>query len=129
MSSKSITHRIIFLIDGIGALTSALLLGYVLIELQQWIGMPTYILRILALCASVFATYSITMHLLRPKKWKSLLRIIATINLSYCVLTFSLVILYVNDLTILGIFYFLAEIFTILFLVRAEFKVIYSTSK
>ncbi|MEQ8711399.1 MAG: hypothetical protein RIC80_00180 [Cyclobacteriaceae bacterium] len=43
-NSKHITPRILMLIDGIGAMISTILLGVVLVELEQYVGMPSEVL-------------------------------------------------------------------------------------
>ncbi|WP_420318491.1 hypothetical protein [Ekhidna sp.] len=121
---KSINPENIFLIDGIGALISTFLLGFVLIKLQEWIGMPQHLLELLAALAFIFAIYSFSMHIFKPKNWQLFLRIIAYTNLTYCIITLYLIVAQFNSLTSLGITYFLVEIVVILALVKIEFQTI-----
>lgn len=99
----------LFIVDGIGALvTSGTLLG-----VARWypiaFGLPTDILVALGRIAVVFAVYSITCFIVRPRRVLRLLRLIALANLSYCVLTLWVVIRHVSDMTPLGVAYFFIE--------------------
>ena len=119
---KELSHKQLFLIDGIGALISALFLGVILVQLESYIGMPVQVLELLALLALVFAVYSFSCHLASPKKWRFFLKLIALINSSYCLLTLLLVIWNYHSLTRLGFTYFAAEMLVILILVRVEWR-------
>lgn len=122
--SKILNSQNVFLIDGIGALTSAFFLGFVLVMFEQFIGMPIHILLLLAILALIFALYSLSMHILKPEKWIRFLKAIGIINLAYCLLTLILIVVYFNHLTALGVAYFLVEIVVILILVKIEFRFI-----
>jgi hypothetical protein len=52
--------RTLFLVDGVGALVTALLVGVVLPTLGEHIGTPKPVLRALALTAAVLAAYLLT---------------------------------------------------------------------
>ncbi len=115
--------KLMFLIDGFGALLSVFLLGFVLVQLESWIGMPKDTLYILAGIAVFFTIYSFFCAFRIKKNWRSFLKIIAFFNLSYCILTFLLLLFHQDDITTLGVIYFLLEIIVILSLVLFEFKV------
>lgn len=117
------TYKQLFLIDGIGALVSALFLGLILVQLKTYIGMPVQILYLLALLALVFAIYSFSCHLASPKRWRFFLKLIALINSSYCLLTLVLVVRNYDSLTLLGLTYFVVEMLVILMLVKVEWRV------
>lgn len=117
---KKLNARKLLLIDGIGALVSALFLGVVLVVLQPHIGMPVETLHLLAILAVIFAIYSFGSYFLLKEKWSYYLQIIALVNLSYCLLTLGLVIKYFEKLTLLGLAYFGIEILIIFILVRLE---------
>lgn len=118
----TLNPKLIFLIDGLGALLSTFLLGFVLIELQNLFGMPAEVLHFLATIASIFALYSFICAFCINKNWRFFLKIIAIFNLSYCILTFFLV--YANQifLTNLGVIYFSIEIIIITILALFEIK-------
>ena len=112
----------LFLIDSMGALVSAAMLGIVLPKFQSHIGMPLPTLRTLAILALLFFLYSMICYLKFPIKWQVYLRFIAVVNLLYCLLTGALVISFFENLTLLGKLYFIIEIAIILGLVLIELK-------
>ena len=119
---KQFNPKVLFLIDGIGAVISTIMLGYVLIKYQEYIGMPESTLRLLAGIAKLFALYSFICFFLTPKNWSQSLRWIAIANTLFCLLTLILVIINFSSLSLLGLSYFLVEMLIILLLVRFEFK-------
>ena len=112
-----------FLIDGLGAIVTAILLSQVLARFETVFGMPQDILWILAGVAACFAVYSISCHLFLEKNEQPYLRGIAVANLFYCLTTLVLVIYLRATLTYLGLAYFIGEMIIILILVRWEFSV------
>ncbi len=116
--------RKMFLIDGIGALVSAFLLGIILTMFQEYIGMPTWILTILSLIALLFAIYSLNCFFWVKQNQRFFLRIIACFNFSYCLITAGMLVIFRNQLTLLGFTYFLGEIIFILGLVFLEFNLL-----
>lgn len=115
--------KLIFLIDGFGAILSVFLLGVVLVRLENFIGMPSQTLYILAAIAGVFSIYSFFCSFRITNKWRTFLKVIAFANLSYCLLTFSLLFYHQSELTTLGIVYFLIEIMVIVGLALFEWKI------
>jgi hypothetical protein len=112
----------IFLIDSIGAVISACMLGLVLVHFQQYIGMPTMVLYMLAIIASVFAAYSFLGYL--GKLWPDTiaLKVISLGNLAYCCLTICLMVYFYKSLTLLGIIYFALEKLIVIPLAILEWK-------
>lgn len=104
----------IFLVDGTGALLSAILLT--VLTLFPFSGMPSNTLLALIAVAALFAIYSFSCRLRRPSNWRTPLRIIAVANLCYCCLTIAMVITWFDQLTLPGLLYFSAEVLVILFL-------------
>ncbi len=122
MRNNSITaYRKIFLFDGIGALLTALILGLVFTNFQEYIGMPREILIVLASVAVVFCIYSSSCFFFLKKNWKPFLKAIAIGNLLYCITTTVLILSLHPQLTILGLLYFIGEIIVIGVLVYFEF--------
>lgn len=113
----------LFLIDGLGALLTAFLTGVVLRMFVNTFGMPPKLLSILSILACIFAVYSMSCYFLIGKNWRTYLKIIAVANLMYCLLTAVLVMLLYQQITILGIIYFIGEILIILGLVYVELSV------
>ncbi|WP_462248677.1 hypothetical protein [Ekhidna sp.] len=122
---KSLTTKNLFLIDGIGAAVSALFLGIVLTTLNDYIGMPLDVLYILAGLATLFATYSISCYFISPSNSCFYLKIIAYVNISYCMLTCILAYLHYKSLMTLGWIYFVGEVLIIITIVRLELKEAY----
>ncbi|MEM6845819.1 MAG: hypothetical protein AAF632_26655 [Bacteroidota bacterium] len=118
----NLTYKKLFLIDGIGAAITALMLSQVLARLESVFGMPRQILYILAGIAASFAVYSILCHFLVRGNWRPFLSGIATANAVYCTLTLGLIIYWFNILTYLGIAYFIGEIILVVGLAWFEFQ-------
>ena len=115
--------RTLFLVDGVGALITALLVGVVLPTLGERIGTPRPVLRALALTAAVFAAYSLTCAATRPTRWPGYLRGIALANAGYCLVTAALLIRFSATLHVLDWLYFVGEIVVVLALVTLELRV------
>ena len=115
--------KALFLVDGLGAALTTFYLYFVLRHFYEYFGMPTYILTYLSLIGLVFCVFSMTCFFLLKGNWKPFLRLISVGNLIYCVLTMILVYIYFNDLTKLGVIYFLLEITIIVVIVYIELRV------
>lgn len=113
----------LFLIDSIGAYLTVVMLLAVLLPFEKHIGMPPPILRLLAMPASAFAFYSACCYWLVRTRWRLFLNGIAVANLLYCCLTAWLIIRYYNQLTDLGVAYFVFEIAVVCALVWVERQV------
>ncbi|MFK7811754.1 MAG: hypothetical protein AB8B59_04615 [Maribacter sp.] len=122
---KSIKN--LFLIDGIGALVSIFFLGFVLVWLEDKIGMPINVLYILAGLPVFFALYSFSCYFFLKKNWKPFLKGIAILNLLYCFLTIGLLFFYDHKLTFLGWLYFTLELLVIVIIAGIELKASQST--
>lgn len=120
---QNIQPKQIFLIDGFGALLSALLLGIVLVQFNDLIGMPFKVLYPLAAIALAFCMYSLACYMLVKKKAKPYLLLIAVLNLLYCLLTVTLVFFHHSALSVFGYLYFIGEIIIIAVLAYIELSV------
>ncbi len=118
-----VNPRQVFLIDSLGALLSAFLLGVVLVQLESYIGMPRKVLYFLALIPCLFFCYSLYCYFRFPKKWRPFLKGIAGANLMYCLISLGFVFFYFGQLTYLGLFYFLNEIIIVMCIGITEFKI------
>ncbi|MDX2070838.1 MAG: hypothetical protein SFV55_20585 [Haliscomenobacter sp.] len=116
--------KLVFLLDCLGALLSAFLLGVALPSFQPIFGMPNEILYGLAALACLFAIYSFWNYRWFKENWRPYLRGIAIVNLLYCCLTAALVIYFRQELTKWGFLYFLQEMVVIMVVVGLEFKII-----
>lgn len=115
--------RVLFLVDGAGALLTALFVGVVLPALGAHVGTPRPVLRALALTAAVFAAYSWTCAATRPTRWPGYLRGIALANAGYCLVTTAVLIRFSAMLHVLDWLYFVGEIVVVGALVRLETRV------
>lgn len=129
MNDKNIINRltfkprILFLIDGLGALLTAFFLFVVLDHFNKYVGMPTTILNSLSLIAICFCIYSIACFFFLKRHWKPFIIGIGIANLLYSILTIGILITHFSILTIIGISYFLVEIVFICGLVYIEFNI------
>ena len=113
----------IFLLDGLGALLTAYLLAGILTRFESIFGMPTNVLLFLASIACLYMFYSMSCYLFLKSNYQAYLRIIIIANLFYCCLTFGLVIYFYEQITALGLTYFLLEIGVVVGLVIVEKRV------
>jgi hypothetical protein len=117
----TLTVERLFLLDGLGAAVTAILLGALLTNFEPWFGMPKRFLIPLAFVAACFAVYSFTCHVRGAgPRW---LLGIAVANSLYCVCTASLVVWLYGSLTWLGVAHFLGEIVVVSTLVIVEVRV------
>lgn len=114
--------KTIFLIDGMGALVSAILLGLVLTKLETFFGLPKNVLYVLAGIALLLAVYSISNAFTQPANPSKRLKLIAVANLLYCLLTFVLLFIFFPQLTVYDLLYFMGELLIILSLASLELK-------
>lgn len=120
--------RVLFVIDGLGALFSAFFIGFVLVKFQPFIGLSKTTLVFLAVFPSIFFVYNVYCYFRTPIKVLAFLRVIAVLNLFYCFLSIAIVLCNYNLITKLGLLYFGLEIMVLLFLIRLEFFVVYKLS-
>lgn len=114
--------KTLFLIDGVGALISAFLLGVVLVKLEYVFGIPSKSLYFLAVIPIFFAAYDIYCYR-KDHKLAFFLKGIAIVNVVYCVISFGLAIYHIDTITLFGWFYVLIEILIIIALSIVEIRV------
>ncbi len=112
--------KTIFLIDGMGALVSAILLGLVLTKLETFFGLPKNVLHLLSGIALLLAVYSLSNAFMQNAKPSKRLKLIAVANLLYCLLTAVLLLIYYPKLTMFDVLYFIGELLIILSLAFIE---------
>jgi len=111
----------IFLIDGMGALLSAILLCVVQYY-KEVFGVPDAMFQLLIPFQVLFACYSFTCLLSKSGKQKILLTVIIICNVLYALYSLLLVYLNADQLSTIGIIYFMLEILVILLLVSLELR-------
>lgn len=108
--------------DALGAFITAILLFFVLKTYQEFIGISSLSLTMLAALGVIFGIYSILCFLLTPSNWRFCLRFIGIANILYCILTIFIVISSIETITIIGIGYFVLEVIIIIILAAIELK-------
>jgi hypothetical protein len=78
---NSINPKKLFLIDSLGGLVSAFMLGVVLARFEDTFGMPPMVLYVLAFLASLFFAYSFFCFIHVTEHWRSYMKVIAVANL------------------------------------------------
>jgi hypothetical protein len=117
-----VNPKIFFIIDGLGALLSAFLLGVILVRFESLFGMPRETLYFLAFLPCLFALYDLICYLKVKKNELLFLRGIAFANLCYCCLSLGFVVHDYAQLTNLGLAYFILELIVVLFLAAMQLK-------
>lgn len=111
------------LIDGFGAIISAIMLGTVLPDFQSYVGMPLRELYVLAAIPVAFAIYDFVCLGFFKNDSHLHLKRIAYANIGYCLLSLVMITLHFKALTLLGLTYFGTEILTLVILVKIELKI------
>lgn len=119
----------IFLLDALGAALTTSSLFVIVRNLNIYFGVPKHILTYLSLIALVFCIYSTTCFFFLKSNWTPFLRLISIANIFYCLLTMVLTYIYFNELTKLGLTYFLIEIVIVITLVYIELNVVTTVKK
>ena len=112
----------LFLIDGLGAMLSAFLLGVVLVRLEGLFGIPKSILYILASLPCLFAIYDFYCYFNIEQNMGLFLRGIAITNLLYCCLSLGFAIYHSQQITYLGWAYIIGEIIIVTILAIIELR-------
>lgn len=110
----------LFLVDGLGAILSAFLLGVVLVEFKGVFGIPESTLYFLAFWPCLFAIYDFYCYRKKNSNTAAFLRGIAYLNISYCFLSAGLAIYHYQKITCFGWIYILIEIMIVMYLSMLE---------
>jgi hypothetical protein len=113
----------LFLLDGLGAALTTCSLFFVVRNYNDYFGMPANTLTYLSAAGLVYCAYSMSCYFLLKSHWTPYLRIIATGNFLYCILTTTLLYSYQSNLTLFGMIYFVVEIIIIVALAYTEWRV------
>ncbi|WP_440069444.1 hypothetical protein [Tenacibaculum discolor] len=123
LKSFTLNPKKLFLIDGLGAVLSAFLLGIVLVKFESIIGIPPSTLYFLAVFPLLFATYDFYCYRKKHNNLKFFLEGIAVANLLYCCFSVGVTLYHLKTITYLGWIYILAETLIILILLSFEFMI------
>ncbi|MFN0275123.1 MAG: hypothetical protein ACKVPJ_05225 [Chitinophagales bacterium] len=113
----------VFLVDCVGAILSAFLLGIVLVQLERIFGIPKPTLYFLATLPCLFAMYDLYCYFKISKKPGLFLKGIAIANLLYGVLSIGLAIYHCNTITQWGWAYIIGEIMIVTAIAVFEWNV------
>lgn len=114
----------IFLLDGLGAFVSAIILISIYLVFNTYFGMPTWVFGFQAGIATFFAVFSLSCFLFLKSDWKVFLKTICFLNASYCCLTIIFQLVYIDQLTVFDVLFFTTEIGVISLLVYLETKLL-----
>lgn len=112
----------LFLIDGFGAIVSAILLGIVLVKFERFFGIPKATLYFLASLPCLFATYDFYCYRKIDRNLGQFLKRIAIVNLLYCCLSIGLAVYHYQEITYLGWAYIVNEIIIVVVLAMIELR-------
>ena len=112
----------VFIIDGLGAMLSTFLLGYVSVKFENIFGMPSKTLYTLA-ALPVFITFYDFYCIRKKDDLGHFMKGIAIINLTYCCLSILFAFYHLGTITIFGWSYLIIEILILITLAIIEYKV------
>ena len=115
--------KFIFLLDMLGALLSAFMLGVVLVRYNSFVGLSKQILYVLAAIPIGFALYDIWCYFMLDTKISHFIKGIAIANLAYCALSVAILFFHASSLTILAWVYFIGEIIIVALLAAWELRI------
>lgn len=124
MSFRSSIAPNIFLIDGLGAILSAIGLGLVLPALLDRPAISLEWIRILAFIAIGFSIYSLSCFTLKAPVRSPWLIIIIILNSGYAGLTLGLLLKNIDSVKLLEAVYFIGEIIILMVIVFVEISIL-----
>lgn len=110
----------LFLIDGCGAILSAIILGIIMPQFVTLFGIPKSTLYFLATLPCLFAIYDFYCYFKINKNFKKYIKAIAYVNIIYCCLSILLAIHHIQVITNLGWVYIIIEILIVFMLAMIE---------
>lgn len=119
---KSFHPRKLFVVDAVGAILSAIMLGIVLVRFKTYFGIPVRALYFLAVFPVLFVFYDIYSLLNNQRSWSKKLIVIAWANLMYCLISLVVLLFHAHAITALGTAYLIGEILIIILLAAVEFR-------
>ena len=118
----SLNPKQLFLIDGFGAVISAVCYFLVLANFERFFGLPQREVYYLGFLAIIYAAYSFICYIKDLEHWQPFMKVIAMANLLHCFITIGLVIYYYQQITIWGMLYFIGELIIVIPLATLELK-------
>ncbi len=123
LNQLSANPKKLFILDGLGALLSAFLLGVVLVQLESYFGIPRNTLYFLAFLPCLFVVYDLFCYWRVEQNIGFFLKVIAVINVLYCCLSIGFAFYHMERITALGWGYILIEILIVLAVAFVEWRV------
>lgn len=123
LSNFIVTPRRLFLVDGLGAIVSSFMLAVVLVKFQRFFGIPVPILYFLAIIPCILALYDSLCFFFAKVKVALYLRILAMMNITYCMLSMLLAFRHQASLSGLGWTYLIVETALVLGVAWLEWEV------
>ena len=117
------------MIDGFGAIISAVMLGIVLVKFEEYFGIPKSTLYFLASLSCFFAIYDFYSYLKIENKLAIFLKRIAIVNIIYCFLSIGVAFYHHERITYLGWSYVVLEIIIVLTIALIELKAVNNYNK
>lgn len=105
-----------------GAFVSVVFLA-MLYLFEAYFGMPRKTLAVFMTIATIFFVYSSIVYFVSPLRWPTYLKIIAILNICYCLFTIYHVVKHIHNLTAYGKLYFMGEVLVIALLAGYEIKI------
>ena len=122
MINATISAKTLLKIDAFGAAISCFSLAYILVHYENVFGIPSEVLYQLAIVTALILLYDL--YYLAHNATKSIhLRLLASINLVYCIYSLFLISYHYHFITIWGYLYVGGEISIILLLVYLEWTI------
>ncbi len=115
--------KILILIDGIGAITSAVFLGIILVRLETLVGVPKSTLYLLASFPCLFVMYDFYCYFKSKIKLKIYFTLIGITNLLYVSFSIGMAFYHFEQVEILGWVYLWIEIIIVSFLAIVQLQV------
>jgi hypothetical protein len=112
----------LYLVDAAGALVSALMLGWVLPQLESFFGIPAEALYLLAIPPVVFIFIDLSALVLPSLRWRGL-AVIAVANTVYCIASLAFLLTHLQHIRWPGMAYLLGEVTLVLCLAWVEWRV------
>ncbi len=115
--------KMLFVIDGFGAMLSAFLLGFVLVTFESLIGIPSKTLYVLASIPICYIFYDVYSYNLPTQKVSVFLKGIAILNMLYCFISIGFAYYHMNTITMLGCLYIIVEIMILGILISVQYRI------
>jgi hypothetical protein len=120
--AAKLDSRKLFIIDAMGAGLSSFLLGLVLMNNTDIFGIPKETLFVLALIPIIFIIYDVLAVLSMFYRNYISFKIIAMLNIIYCVISFILCIIDYRSITVIGWLYIIGEILIVIGIALIELR-------